>query len=169
MLRPQARLSNEFIGILGPLRSAERSWRLPVPRRAAERDAERCVLLFAAAALRPGMSGSQSLAAMLFTRGAVDGAADRASLGRAARTRLERALYRAVMGARGRATAGWQRMLSELAQTQRGRAIRSCGEAALHAWLDGHSPAPRLAAVLEADRGEGGAPSRYPTRSSATG
>jgi hypothetical protein len=120
-------------------------------RRRAERDAEWCLGVFLAAALHPGAPGSSSVGAMLFAQGAVDAAADRAALGRAARARLERALCRAVAGSRPLATASWRRTLRELAQTQRGRAVRSCGAAALDAWLAGDPPAPRLAAALESE------------------
>jgi hypothetical protein len=137
-------------------RRAGLPWSLPFARRqrTAERDAEWCLALFIAAALRPGVPGSESLAATLFARGAVDAAADRAALGGAARARLERALHRAVAGSRGRATAGWRRTLSELGQTQRGRVIRRCGEEALYAWLRGDPPAPRLAALLRSQRAD---------------
>lgn len=119
--------------------------------RQAERDAEWCVALFLAAALRPGTPASQSIGAMLFAQGAVDAAADRAALGKAARARLERALCRAVAGSRLRATASWRATLRELAETQHGRAVRCCGEAALNAWLQGDPPAPRLAEVLASE------------------
>ena len=134
--------------------SAPRGLRLSWPPRfarrqpEAERDAKSCLMLFLAAALPPGAPESRSLAAMLFGQGAVDAAANRAALDRAARARLERSLFRVLAGSRGRATAGWQRTSSELAQTQRGRVIRRCGEKALHAWLRGVAPAPRLAALL---------------------
>jgi hypothetical protein len=131
-----------------PKRRARFAW-WPFAKPQAERDAECCVALFLAAALPPGSPGSESVGAMLFAQGAVDAAADRAALGEAARERLERALCRAVTGSR-RATASWQATLRELAQTQRGRAVRRCGEAALNAWLRGDPPAPQLAAVLYA-------------------
>ncbi len=133
----------------GPHRQPGFPWKWPFGKQQAERDAEWCLGLFLAAALRPGTPGSDSLGAMLFAQGAVDAAADRAELGRAARGRLERALYRAVLGSRPRATAHWQRSLREFAKTQRGRAMRRCGEVALNAWLQGDPPAARFAAVLD--------------------
>jgi hypothetical protein len=147
MTTPTTIFETETGAVSAPRRRAKR-WFPFARERAPERDAESCLSLFLAAALRPGTPGSESLAAILFARGAVDGAANRAGLGPAARARLERSLYRAVAGSRGRAVAGWRRALSELAQTQQGRVIRRRGEAALHAWLAGAAPGPRLAAVL---------------------
>jgi hypothetical protein len=158
MTSPTTILDVEERTVSAPGRIASRLFPF-VRRRAAERDAKGCLELFLAAALRPGTPGSQSLAVMLFAGGAIDGAAKRAALGRAARARLERSLYRVIAGSRGRAAEGWRRALAELAQTQQGRAIRRCGESALHAWLGGAAPAPHLEAVLRSQ--PSGSPSPF--------
>ena len=140
----------------GLLQADARSERLWTPLRplsvlrspTAERTARSCLVLFLAAALRPGAAGSNSLAAALFAHGAVEAVARRAALGRRASARLERILLRTIGGPGRRASAGWRRTLCEHGATAHGQVLRRCGEEALGAWLRGEAPARRLEAAL---------------------
>ena len=116
---------------------------------AAEQNAAICLEMFLCAAFGPcGDASVESLATALFALGALDAAADSASLGRSGRNRLELWFLGSFYGMARREAAAWRRALRRFEATRRGFEIRRQGEAALRAWLTGEAPHARLAEVF---------------------